>query len=150
MHREVGRLLTDCGIVKSSPEEAFDSGVTEAFFPHGLGHLLGTQTHDIGGHLTDERGTIKRPDPRYPALRLTREIEPDMVFTIEPGIYFIPMLLAPIRERTDIDWRLVDELTPCGGIRIEDNVVVTATGCRNLTRPVFEAMESKSPAVRTL
>jgi Xaa-Pro dipeptidase len=61
-----------------------------------------------------------------------------MVFTIEPGLYFIPMLLEEHRtgaHRADFDWGLVDRLTPCGGIRVEDDVVVEADGVRNLTRP---------------
>mgnify|MGYP001179704047 CR=1 FL=1 len=64
-------------------------------------------------------------------------IEERHVLTIEPGLYFIPMLLKPFREgehAAAFDWKLVDELTPLGGIRIEDDVVVTAAGHRNLTR----------------
>jgi Xaa-Pro dipeptidase len=60
-----------------------------------------------------------------------------MVFTIEPGIYFIPMLLAPHRGAPGFNWELIDRLTPCGGIRIEDDIHVEATGNRNLTRPAF-------------
>jgi len=59
------------------------------------------------------------------------------VMTVEPGLYFIPMLLRPFREgehASRFDWKLIDELTPLGGMRIEDDVIVTETGNRNLTR----------------
>ena len=61
-----------------------------------------------------------------------------MLFRSEPGLYFIPMLLGPFREnehQAEFDWTLIDELTPCGGIRIEDNLLVLPDGHRNLTRP---------------
>jgi Xaa-Pro dipeptidase len=60
------------------------------------------------------------------------------VFTVEPGLYFIPMLLRPFRDsehKARFNWTLIDKLTPCGGIRIEDNLLVTSSGHRNLTRP---------------
>jgi len=67
-------------------------------------------------------------------LRLTRKLEPNMVVTIEPGLYFIPMLLAPLRQQgLPINWTLVDHCLACGGIRIEDNIVVTDKGPTNLT-----------------
>ena len=81
-----------------------------------------------------------RPENRF--LRNTSQIEVGQVFTIEPGLYFIEGLLGPLRAGSHsglVDWRLVDELAPFGGIRIEDNVVVQAGGIRNLTREAFGA-----------
>jgi Xaa-Pro dipeptidase len=77
------------------------------------------------------------PPEAHPYLRNTRVMEVGQVFTIEPGIYFVQMLLEPHRtgpSATDFNWPLIDSLAPLGGMRVEDNVVVTATGHRNLTR----------------
>ena len=141
MHQEISQILAEFGIFKCSAEAAFTQGLSTAFFPHGLGHLLGTQTHDVGGHLVNDRGDIQLPDAQYQSLRFTRNIEPQQVFTIEPGIYFIPMLLDPIRNSKDIDWDIVQHFLPYGGIRIEDNVLVTNNGSKNLTRPLFESLQ---------
>ena len=94
--------------------------------------------HDVGGRQkTPEGGTV--PPPReFPYLRTTRKIEEGQVFTIEPGLYFIEMLLRPHRigaTKDLFDWKLVDRLAPHGGIRVEDDVLVTRDGHRNLTRP---------------
>jgi Xaa-Pro dipeptidase len=127
-------------VITLEPEQALASGVTAAFLPHGLGHLLGVQVHDVGGFRpAADAEPIPRP-PGHPALRLTRRLEPGMVVTVEPGIYFIDSLLAQLRAgphgRT-VNWPLVERLSAYGGIRIEDNVVVTASGHDNLTRTAF-------------
>jgi len=108
--------------------------------PHGVGHLLGIQVHDAGGRQINPQGDMQAPPADYPALRNTRTVEKNQVFTIEPGLYFIPQLLNPERGNADgtargklINWKLIDALIPLGGIRIEDNVLVTATGVENLT-----------------
>jgi Xaa-Pro dipeptidase len=129
-HRQVGGILRETGLLKTSGEEAVAAGVTRAFYPHGLGHSLGLQVHDVGC------ATVK-PRPDNPFLRNTTVISERQCFTIEPGLYFIDALLRPLREgplaRT-VDWKLVDALAPLGGIRIEDDVVVHSNGLRNLTR----------------
>lgn len=136
-HAETATLLADWDIIRMTPEEMVARQVTDAFLPHGLGHLLGLQVHDVGGDLASPEGdTLPRP-PRFPRLRLTRPLLPGMVVTIEPGLYFIDSLLQRLkktRSGRQVNWRLLAELQPCGGIRIEDNVLVTATGHRNLTR----------------
>jgi Xaa-Pro dipeptidase len=132
----------DFGFVTCSAAEAFDEGITRAFLPHGLGHLVGLQTHDVAGHQVSPDGALAPPPPIYPALRLTRTLEPGFVFTVEPGLYFIPMLLRALRAASPgrhVDWTRVERFLPCGGIRIEDNVLVTAEGHQNYTRAAFAA-----------
>jgi Xaa-Pro dipeptidase len=139
-HRAIADILVDQGLLRCTAEQAFETGLTRTFLPHGLGHLIGLQTHDVGGLQAAPDGTPRPPPAAYPALRLTRPVEVDQVFTIEPGLYFIPQLLteaADSGQRRLIDWDLVQRLAPFGGIRIEDNVVVTGTGVRNLTREAF-------------
>ena len=131
-HEYVARTLREVGVVRVSEDEAISSGVTRAFFPHGLGHSLGLQTHDVGCALL-------KPRPDNPFLRNTTVIAARQCFTIEPGIYFIESLLAPVREgpsRDQVDWNLVDRLAALGGVRIEDDLVVgeTQEDTQNLTR----------------
>jgi Xaa-Pro dipeptidase len=139
-HRAIGELLSRVGILRVDGEEAFTRGLTQPFFPHGLGHFLGIQVHDVAGRQLDPDGTMKMPPSHYPYLRTTRVLEPGHVVTIEPGIYFIEMLLRPMRSGSDqdaIDWNLVDRLKHHGGMRIEDNVLVTSDGSTNITRPLL-------------
>ncbi len=133
----MGALLSETGVFRVSGEEAFARGLTHPFLPHGLGHFLGIQVHDVAGRQIDREGTIAPPPEGHPALRITRVIEERMLFTIEPGLYFIPMLLEPYRtgpNRDAFDWALVDRLIPSGGIRIEDNLLIGRDENRNLTR----------------
>ncbi|HET8792056.1 MAG TPA: Xaa-Pro dipeptidase, partial [Modicisalibacter sp.] len=107
MHRHLGELLHSHGLVGCSAETAVETGITRAFCPHGLGHLLGLQVHDVGGR-QDRLGEPLPPPENDPALRLTRELEAGMVVTMEPGLYFIPLLLEPLRDTPagrDIDWQ---------------------------------------------
>jgi Xaa-Pro dipeptidase len=136
-HRELADVLVDLAIVKGSSEACVESGVTRKLFPHGLGHSLGIQVHDVGCRKT-------QPKPENPYLRNTRTIEAGQVFTIEPGCYFIDTLLAELKASpaaSSVDWSKIDALRPYGGIRIEDNVVVLPPGgranVRNLTREAF-------------
>lgn len=143
-HHLIARLLTEAGVLNNlSAEAAVASGVSSVFMPHGLGHLLGLQVHDVGGFVPRAGADpIPRPDG-HPALRLTRRLEAGMVVTVEPGLYFIDSLLQKLRtapEAGAVNWLLVDSLRACGGIRIEDNVLVTANGGNNLTRPAFADM----------
>ena len=92
--RACSRRSASCA---SGAEEALAKGLTHPFFPHGVGHHLGIQVHDVAGRQADRAGTPAPPPKEHPYLRNTRTIEPGQVFTIEPGIYFIPMLLRPLR-----------------------------------------------------
>lgn len=140
-HQLVAEALVDCNLVNCSASAAYDQEITDIFYPHGTGHLLGLQTHDIGGHIVNEDGSTDAPPKRFPSLRLLRNIAPNMAFTVEPGIYFIPTLLSPVAGHPDINWKTVERLMPFGGVRIEDNVVVGESGIRNLTREAFKEAE---------
>ena len=138
-HRQLAQVLADAGVIRVGADDAVESGLSLVFYPHGLGHFLGLQTHDVAGLIDNEGNSLPRPDG-FPALRLTRVLEEGNVLTIEPGLYFIETLLESWRRDNDasmIDWDRVEALTPYGGIRIEDNVVVRADGCDNLTRRAF-------------
>jgi Xaa-Pro dipeptidase len=140
-HEETGRLLREADLVRCSAEEAVATGVTRVFLPHGIGHLLGIEVHDVGGFMKARGdGDIPRPEG-HPYLRLTRVLDPGFVVTMEPGIYFIPQLLEAARADTGqagrINWPRVAELSKFGGIRIEDDLAITASGCENLTRDAF-------------
>jgi len=141
-HHVLAGVLCEHGFLRMSAESAVASGVTAAFFPHGLGHPIGLQVHDVAGFQQSERGgAIARPDG-HPYLRMTRTLEPTMVVTIEPGLYFIDMLLQELRDKPfadEIDWAKVDHFRQFGGIRIEDDVVCTAAAPENLTRNAFAA-----------
>jgi Xaa-Pro dipeptidase len=132
-HQQVAAILVETGIARGSVEEVVASGVSRAFFPHGLGHSLGLVCHDVGC------AEIK-PKANNAWLRNTSKISVDQVFTIEPGIYFIDMLLDPLRGGPQaarpglIDWATVELLAPLGGVRIEDDVQVREGGLRNFTR----------------
>ncbi|MFQ5982292.1 MAG: Xaa-Pro dipeptidase [Woeseiaceae bacterium] len=139
-HRKVAELLVAVGLASGSVEALIENDVTAAFFPTGLGHLLGIQVHDVGGFMADEGGnTIDRPSG-HPWLRLTRTLEVDQVLTIEPGCYVIDMLLknlegtpgAGMVKHDKVGW-----LRRFGGARIEDNVRVLPSGCENFTRAAF-------------
>lgn len=134
-HELLAGLLVELRIGTGSPDTLVARGVTRALFPHGLGHSLGIQVHDVG---------MKPRAPRAdnPFLRNTSVIEAGQVFTIEPGCYVIDGLLAPLRtgdRAALLDWKAIDALRPFGGVRIEDDVVVGATGVRNLTREAWSA-----------
>jgi len=139
-HMDIAGILKDFDIIKTSAEEAVATGLSAVFYPHGLGHFLGLQTHDVAGLIADADGTpIPRPEG-HPFLRLTRTLEAGNVLTIEPGLYFIEPLLRAWRANGDvaaINWEKVELLAPFGGIRIEDNMVVTSGVPRNLTREAF-------------
>lgn len=137
MHRRIAEILYSAGAITVAAETAVKSGLTSVFYPHGLGHLLGLQVHDLGGWQQDDQGNEKSPPAEHPYLRLNRKLEAGMVITVEPGIYFIDALLDQWRDgelSSYINWEMVDTLKPFGGIRIEDNIVIEKDGVKNLTR----------------
>ena len=133
-HRRVSQLLVETSVISKLSSEAVDvSGISRLFYPHGLGHSLGLQCHDVGC-------ALRRPKKENPYLRNTSTIEAGQAFTIEPGIYFIESLMTKLRThkyRANINHRLIEELRPFGGIRIEDDIVVRTNGITNLTRDLL-------------
>ena len=134
--------LLDMGIVKGSLNSIMEANIFALFFPHGLGHFLGLDTHDVGGYPKGmER--IDRPGIFY--LRARRELEAGMVVTVEPGIYFIPALLEPALKNPSkqmfLNTEKIHQLMDFGGIRIEDDIVVTENGYENLTHIAKERDE---------
>jgi Xaa-Pro dipeptidase len=134
-HRQVGSILRDVGVAKASLDELMKANVTRSFYPHGLGHSLGLQCHDVGCALV-------KPKENNPYLRNTSIISERQCFTVEPGIYFIEAMMDKLRASPQaglIDWALVKELSIMGGVRIEDDLVVTGGEgvMRNLTREVL-------------
>ena len=141
-HVRIADLLHEAGIITISGATALASGLSGVFFPHGVGHLLGLQVHDVAGFMVSPEGDQKARPEGHPNLRLTRTLAPGFVVTIEPGLYFIDALLDQARTSAHsqhINWNQVERLRPCGGIRIEDNVACTAGDPENLTRPAFAA-----------
>ncbi len=141
-HLALAGVLKDFGLITVSAESAVDTGISSAFFPHGIGHGIGLQVHDVGGFAASDSGGMIDKPAGHPYLRMTRVLQPGMVVTIEPGLYFIDMLLDELKQKglgDSVDWARVDALKPFGGIRIEDEVACTDTEPRNLTREAFAA-----------
>lgn len=141
LHREchlaISRILRQFGIIKCAAQSAVESGLSRSFLPHGLGHFLGLQVHDVGGHQTAAAGGVTPPPAEYPFLRTSRTVEVNQVFTIEPGLYFIDSLLKSLKDSSlgsEVHWDRVEALRPYGGVRIEDNVIVHADRVENITR----------------
>lgn len=145
-HQRIAKLLRKHQIITDMSEEAMvENDLTGPFMPHGIGHPLGLQVHDVAGFMQDDSGTHLAAPAKYPYLRCTRILQPGMVLTIEPGIYFIESLLAPWREgqfSKHFNWQKIEALKPFGGIRIEDNVVIHENNVENMTRSETGVMES--------
>jgi len=136
-HVQLAKILRQFDVINCEPTTALETGLSQVFFPHGLGHYLGLQVHDIGGHQSDDEGNILVPPEQHPFLRLTRTLQENNVITIEPGLYFIDLLLEQAKAKDInqyINWSRVEDFKPFGGIRIEDNIVVKKQKPINLTR----------------
>jgi len=132
--RSIMEGLKDLELVKGSVDVLIENDIFALFFPHGLGHFLGLDTHDVGGY-PQGVDRIDRPGLKY--LRVRRNLEAGMVLTIEPGLYFIPALLEPAFENSKqkdfLNEEALRQLFDFGGIRIEDNLIVTESGYENIT-----------------
>lgn len=136
-HQKIAQLLLDFGLATGDAQGLVEQGITRAFFPHGLGHMLGLQVHDVGGFSCDDRGTVFAPPAAHPFLRCTRTLAPNQVLTMEPGLYIIDSLLKALQQDSrghQIAWDTVAKLRPFGGVRIEDNVIVHSARNENMTR----------------
>lgn len=126
--------LKELDIVRGDVDDLMNENIFALFFPHGLGHFLGLDTHDVGGY---PKGVDRIDRPGIKFLRARRDLQPGMVVTIEPGIYFVPAVLEPaVQDKTQKQFLNVDRvrsLLTFGGVRIEDNIVITDDGYENLT-----------------
>lgn len=138
---DLARGLADMGILRGDPESLVERHAQALFFPHGVGHMVGLGVRDAGGYL---EGRIKRDDPTSRYLRIDLPLEPGYAVTIEPGLYFIPALLDDPehrrRYRDTVDWERVDGMKHLGGVRIEDNVLVTEGEPEVLTAAIGKAL----------
>jgi Xaa-Pro aminopeptidase len=141
--------LKEIGLMKGDPEAAVQAGAHALFFPHGLGHMIGLDVHDmedLGEDFVGYDDTIQRSSQFGLAyLRLAKKLEPGYVLTVEPGIYFIPALIdqwSAENKFTDfIDYEKVEEYRDFGGIRIEDDVLVTQEGSQVLGKRIPKTVE---------
>ena len=141
--------LKELGLMKGDLEEAVEAGAHALFFPHGLGHMMGLDVHDMEGLGENNVGytdSLKRSDQFGLAyLRLGRELEPGFVVTNEPGCYFIPALIdqwkGEKKHEQFINYDQVEKYRNFGGVRIEDDVLITDTGSRVLGTPIPKTVE---------
>jgi len=122
-------------IILGNVDDMMAERLGAVFMPHGLGHLLGIDTHDPGGYL---KGMERQKEPGLKALRTSRELQEGMVITVEPGCYFIDALLLPAMESSNtsrfFNREVIGRFKNFGGVRIESDVHVTANGCKNMTK----------------
>ncbi len=141
--------LKSIGLMKGNTDNAVDAGAHALFFPHGLGHMLGLDVHDmegLGEKYIGYNKEYKRSNQFGLAyLRMARELEPGFVITDEPGIYFIPALINQWKGEKKftefINYDKLEEYKGFGGIRIEDDLLITQTGCRVLGKPIPKNIE---------
>jgi Xaa-Pro aminopeptidase len=141
--------LKELGLMKGDLDEAVAAGAHALFFPHGLGHMLGLDVHDMEGLGENHVGyneSLKRSDQFGLAyLRLGRELEPGFVITNEPGCYFIPALIdqwkGENKHKQFINYDEVEKYRDFGGVRIEDDVLITDTGSKVLGTPIPKTVE---------
>lgn len=133
--RDIVTGMKGIGLLKGNIDEMMEKNIFALFFPHGLGHFLGLDTHDVGG-IPKNCEPVDRPGLKF--LRARRKLEPGMVITIEPGVYFIPALLKPAFEDPEknpyLNVEKLSTMMDFGGYRIEDNLIITEDGVENLTR----------------
>jgi Xaa-Pro aminopeptidase len=147
--------LRDIGLMRGNPKEAVKQGAHALFFPHGLGHALGLDVHDLEGlgenFVGYDKDTQRSEQFGLSALRFGKELQPGYVLTVEPGIYFIPELIEMWKAENKladyINYDNVEKYKNFGGIRIEDDIVVTESSCRVLgNNPIPKQVEDVEAA----
>jgi Xaa-Pro dipeptidase len=141
--------LKDVGLMKGDVNDAVQNGAHALFFPHGLGHMMGLDVHDmepLGENNVGYNEEFKRSDQFGLAyLRMAKKLEPGFVMTVEPGIYFIPQLISEWKSKNKhaefINYDKVDEYLDFGGIRIEDDVLITNEGPLVLGKPIPKTID---------
>jgi len=136
----VAEGLKALGLMKGNVDDAVAQGAHALFYPHGLGHMMGLDVHDmedIGENFVGYDETVQRSNQFGLAyLRLAKKLQPGFVLTVEPGIYFIPALIdmwkAEHKFEEFINYDKVETYKGFGGIRLEDDILITAEGCRIL------------------
>jgi Xaa-Pro aminopeptidase len=161
IHWDAARIITlglkDLGLMKGDVDEAVNAGAHAMFFPHGLGHMMGLDVHDmegLGEDLIGYNDEIKRSGQFGTAyLRLGKKLESGYVITVEPGIYFIPSLIDKWRSEgkfTDfINYEKVESYKDFGGIRIEDDILVTDLGSQVLGKPIPKTVREVEDMMRS-
>ena len=129
--------LVAMGLLKGRPESLVEQEAHMLFFPHGIGHMLGLGVRDASGL---EPGRAKDPRPCLQSLRMDLILRPGYIVTVEPGLYFIPAILNDPARRTkyrdSVNWSLAERHLGLGGVRIEDNLVITEGEPLNLTAAI--------------
>ncbi len=125
----VAEGLVELGVLRGSAQLLVESGATKLFFPHGVGHPVGLGLRDAGR--TSDEG--REPAPGLPELRVGITLQMGQAWTVEPGLYFVDARVHQARERDDVNWERVDSLRALGGVRIEQDVLITSDGCDVLT-----------------
>ena len=140
--QKIAQILKDYNLLKVSVEQALEQKIIDTFFPHGLGHHLGSNVHDKGSRLANPAGDLVSASEKYPSLRAIAPMEANQIYTVEPGIYFIPSLLDKLRsdQPEAVNWGEINYWIPFGGIRIEDNIILHQDGrLENITREAFQS-----------
>jgi Xaa-Pro aminopeptidase len=143
------------GLMKGNPKAAVEAGAHALFFPHGLGHMMGLDVHDmedLGENYVGYDEETKRASQFGLAyLRMGRRLKTGYVLTVEPGVYFIPALIdqwkAEGKHSQFINYDKVEEYKDFGGIRIEDDILITGDGCRVLGKPIPKTVDEIESAI---
>ena len=143
--------LVNLGILRGNPEEIVEKDIHALFFPHGIGHLLGLDVHDmedLGDIAGYEEGRERSSRFGLGYLRLNRTLQPGMLVTIEPGFYQVPAILNPARDRYQylINWERLEQFSDVRGIRIEDDILITDTASETITA----ALPTTAPQIEEL